>query len=78
MLWAGRTRSMRASSMRILAMPGAKFGGTHNAIFTRTCLTFTRVPAKVHIHQSSGESAFCMCRVHTKGVVQHHASQKGS
>ena len=30
-------------------------------MFTRTSLTFTRVPAKVpHIHQSSGEGAFCM------------------
>ena len=35
---------------------------THNTIFTSTSVTFTRVPAKVpHIHQSSGEGAFCMC-----------------
>ena len=34
---------------------------THNATFTRTSLTFTRVPTKVsHIHQSSGEGAFCV------------------
>ena len=42
----------------------AKFGElwrTRNVIFTRTSLTFTRVPAKVpYIHQSSGEGAFCM------------------
>ena len=36
-----------------------KFWGTHHAIWTRTSLTFARVPAKVpRIHQSSGEGAF--------------------
>ena len=46
--------------MRTLAKSG-QLWPTYNAIFTRTSLTFTRVPAKVpHLHQSSGEGAFCM------------------
>ena len=46
--------------MRTLANLG-ELWRTHNTIFTTTSVTFTRVPAKVpHIHQSSGEGAFCM------------------
>ena len=38
----------------------ANNGRNHSAICTRTSLTFTSLPAKVHqIHQSSGEGAFC-------------------
>ena len=46
--------------MRTLANLGEVWR-THNTIFTTTSVTFTKVPAKVaHIHQSSGEGAFCM------------------
>ena len=60
----GCTGSMRAPSCELWRSL-AKFGElwrTHNAIFTRTSVTFTtRVPAKVpHIHQSSSEGAFCI------------------
>ena len=45
---------------RTFAKPGALWR-THNAILTRTSLTFTRVPAKVsHMHQSPDEGGFCM------------------
>ena len=57
------TGSMRApscESWRSLAK-FRELWRTHHAIFTRTSLTFTRLPAKVpHIHQSSGEGTFCM------------------
>ena len=46
--------------MRTLAQPGEDWRRTHNAIFTKTSLTFARVPAKVYMHQSSGEGAFCI------------------
>ena len=59
----GCSRSMRSPSCELWRSL-AKFGElwrAHNAFFTRTSLTFTRVPAKVpHIHQSSGEGAVCM------------------
>ena len=59
----GCTRSTCAPSCelwRSLANSG-ELWRTHNAMFTRTSATFTRVLAKVpHIHQSSGEGAFCM------------------
>ena len=46
--------------MRTLAKPG-ELWRTHNSALTSTSLTFTRDPAKVpHIHQSSGEGAFCI------------------
>ena len=49
---------MPGRSKSIYACLHAKLGElcrTHNATFTRTSLTLTRVPAKVpHIHQSSG------------------------
>ena len=46
--------------MRTLAKPG-ELWRTHDATFTRTSLTFTRVPAKVpRGHQSSGEGALGM------------------
>ena len=58
-----RTRSIRVPSCELWRSL-VKFGElwrTHNVIFTRTSLTFTRVPAKApHIHQSSSEGAFCM------------------
>ena len=57
----GYTGSLSAPSCELWRRL-AKFGElwrTHNAIFMRTSLTFTRVPAKVpHLHQSSGEGAF--------------------
>ena len=64
----GGSRTVKKSG-RFQSVPGARarlhanFGElwrTHNTIFTRTSVTFTRVPAKVpHLHQSSGEGAFC-------------------
>ena len=59
----GRTRSMRAPSCELWRslVKFAELWRTHNAIFMRNSLTFARVPVKVpHIHQSSGEGAFCM------------------
>ena len=58
----GYTRRLvkHVSFMRTLAKPG-EFWQTHNDTFMRSSPTFTRVPAKFpHIHQSSGEGAFCM------------------
>ena len=59
----GYTGSMSAPSCELWRSL-AKFGEvwrTHNTIFMRTSLAFTRVPAKVpHLHQSSGEGAFCI------------------
>ena len=48
--------------IRSVTFSSAQFGEpTTSVIVTRTCLTFTRVPAKVSsVHQSSGEGAFCM------------------
>ena len=46
--------------MRTLSKPGEVWR-THNTTFTSLSMTCTRVPVKVpHVHQSSGESAFCM------------------
>ena len=60
----GCTGSIRAPSCELWRSL-ANFGElwrTHNSVFTSASLTFTRVPAKVpHIHQSSGEGAFCIC-----------------
>ena len=59
----GCNRSMHVLSRelwRSLANSG-ELWRAHNDMLKRTSLTFTRVPAKVrHIHQSSGEGAFCM------------------
>ena len=44
-----------------MSAPSCELWRSHNAIFMRTSLTFTRVPVKVpHLHQSSGEGAFRM------------------
>ena len=44
-----------------MSAPSCELWRTHNTIFVKTSLTFTRVPAKVlHLHQNSGEGAFCM------------------
>ena len=60
---SGKFRGIRKDArafMRTLAKYG-ELWRTHNVIFRISSLTFTRVPAKVtHVHQSSGEGAFCM------------------
>ena len=59
----GCTKSMCAPSCELwrTLMKFGELWRTHNNTFTRTSVTFTRVPAKVpRIHQSSGEGAFCI------------------
>ena len=64
---SGKVQGVPAACARLHANFGeawqtlANFGEPHNVIFTKTSPTFTRVPAKVpHLHQSSGEGAFCL------------------
>ena len=60
--------------------PSCELWRSHNAIFTRTSPTFTRVPAKVlHIHQRvpvNTEGAFCMWVAFRMGPKDKLAKRK--